>query len=224
MTNNLVRWMLSKEPFIDSDRYIQAGMFKKFLKWQNSYTTSTSKYFSDRFKLYDYLLDGVLNDQAIDYLEFGVFKGESLNHWVESNNVSNSRFFGFDSFEGLPEDWQTMPKGYFSTDGIVPDIKDDRVSFVKGWFQDSLPTFLKSHESKNRLVIHLDADLYSSTLFSLATLNTIIQPGTIIIFDEFLNIIHEYKALIDYEQSFLRKYKLLAYTDGYFRVAIEVIQ
>src|SRR5438105_14023665 len=40
-----------------------------------------------------------------DYLEFGVFKGRTFvpaYHFAQRNNLKGMRFYGFDSFEGLP--------------------------------------------------------------------------------------------------------------------------
>ena len=46
-----------------------------------------------------------------------------------------------------------------------------RISFVKGWFQNTLPGFLNGFSPRSRLIVHNDSDLYSSTLFTLANLN-----------------------------------------------------
>lgn len=159
----------------------------------------------------------------IDYLEFGVFEGASLGRWCELNKHPESRFFGFDSFQGLPETWMRgWEKGTFNTNGKTPDIHDSRVQFVKGWFQDSLPPFLASYAPKNRQVVHSDSDLYSSTLYCLTTLNKLLSPGTIILFDDFYDPIHEYRALNDYASAYRRNFRILAATDRFYQVAIEL--
>lgn len=55
------------------------------------------------------------------------------------NTCPDSRFFGFDTFEGLPEDWTAgnTRKGGFDVGGAVPDLPDPRVRFVKGLFQET---------------------------------------------------------------------------------------
>jgi hypothetical protein len=182
--------------------------------------------FTDRFDLYDYVNTEILKQGPIDYLEFGVFKGISIQRWTRINKTPESRFFGFDSFEGLPEAWDrqlsTTPKGTFDTGGRMPQIDDSRVEFIKGFFQDSLPGFLSRFEPRNRLVVHLDADLYSSTLYVLCSLNHLFKQSTVLKFDEFSNVNHEFRALEDYSRSFQRRLRILGYTKPYYsQVAFE---
>ena len=75
----------------------------------------------------------------------------------------------------------------------------------------------------NRLVIHCDADLYSSTLYVLTKLDGYLLPGTIIIFDEFFTVNHEFRALSDFMSSYNYQYRVLAATEFYAQLAIEII-
>ena len=59
-----------------------------------------------RYELYAYILkENGLDTVDCDYIELGVYQGQSFKWWVEHNQNPNSRFYGFDTFEGLPEDW-----------------------------------------------------------------------------------------------------------------------
>lgn len=183
--------------------------------------------FASRYDLYEYVNHEIVANAPIDYLEFGVYKGASMEYWVQLNRHPNSRFFGFDTFEGLPGDWkvftQVISKGTFDAGGKPPEIDDPRVKFVKGLFQVTLPGFLESFTAKNRLVINCDADLYTSTLYVLASLNQLLVPGSIVIFDEF-STVHEFRAFRDFTQSFMRNYRLLAAAERfYLRVAMEFV-
>ncbi len=183
-------------------------------------------YFSTRFELYTHVQQQ-LSGQPIDYLEFGVFEGESILKWAELNDHPDSRFYGFDSFEGLPEDWKNalrvIPKGHFSTAGQVPQTADTRVSFHKGWFQDSLRPFLREFTPR-RLVVHNDSDLHSSTIYVLATLDPLLLPGSVIIFDEFSNPLHEFQAFMQYTAAFMREYRVLGASGKYYdQVAVELL-
>lgn len=178
--------------------------------------------YGKRYLIYDFLNRDILNNCPISFLEFGVFRGESLRHWSSINTDPASRFVGFDCFEGLPEDWGKRTKGAFNVDGKIPDIDDERVSFVVGFFQHTLGSFLaKANELDNRLVIHLDADLYSSTLYCLTMLDHLIKPGTVVIFDEFSDVRHEFSAFYDYVRSYLREFTILCHTPNYGRIAVE---
>lgn len=140
-------------------------------------------------------------DGDILLLEFGVWRGDSMRAFVAINRSPGSLFYGFDSFEGLPEEWRGMEAGRFSTGGQVPDIADPRVRFVKGWFQDSLPGKMDeiSAAAEGRTVIVIfDADLYSSTLFLLFTLAPRLKHFRFI-FDEYAG--HETRALYNFLQA-----------------------
>lgn len=196
-------------------------LLKEWKKQQNVQT-----YLPTRMELYDYI-HGLIGNIPISFLEFGVYKGESIEYWTELNTNAESEFFGFDSFEGLPEGWQYLTgelgKGYFSTDGQLPLIDDRRVTFIKGWYQETLPSFLANFSTNKQLVIHNDSDLYSSTLYTLCSLDRIIQPGVIIIFDEFSSPLHEFRALEDYTTSFLREYDVLAAAGPYYdQIVIQI--
>jgi O-methyltransferase len=185
----------------------------------------SSPSFQHRSQLYEHLNGTVIGKDPIEFLEFGVFKGASIRQWLSLNQHADSRFYGFDSFEGLPERWEgSFEKGYFSTGGKFPDIEDHRVTFVKGLFQDTLGRFLMDYKPRHRLIVHIDADLYTSTLYVLATLNQIIQPGSIIIFDEFGNVNDEFRACMDYIGSFRRKLTPIGWAEGFYGVAAFVFE
>lgn len=159
---------------------------------------------SNREEMYRYL-SSILGERPIDYLEFGVWKGASIQAWSQLNRAPESRFVGFDTFEGLPETWiANHPKGTFSVSGALPAIDDTRVSFRKGLFQDTLYPFLESFERQDTLVVHIDCDLYSATLFCLAALDRLLRPGDLLIFDDFHSLDHEFAAYQDYARSFYR--------------------
>jgi len=186
-------------------------------------------YFKNRYQLYGDIQARILDTEPIDYLEFGVRNGDSIFKWATLNTNSNSRFIGFDSFEGLPEDWVsvtgTAPKGSFSVAGIVPATNDPRVRFIKGWFCNTLRPFLQDFRPRSRLVIHNDADLYSSTLYTLSTLDPFLRPSSILIFDEFANPLHEWRAFRDYITAFGRSGRVLGASGEYYtQVAIELMQ
>ena len=179
--------------------------------------------YQDRFKLHEFVIKDEIQNQAIDYLEFGVASGIAIKWWVEYNKNPESRFYGFDVFTGLPENFGVMKKHHYDTEGETPNIKDDRVKFIKGLFQDSLPGFLNNYNSNQRKVIHMDADLYSSTLYVLTKLLPILKKDDIIIFDEFGVPTHEFKAFTEIVSSYKLKFEIIGAVNNYLQIAIKLI-
>ncbi len=151
-------------------------------------------------------------DTPVSLLEFGVYKGNSMRFWASEFGHAKSTFHGFDSFEGLPEDWAgKMVKGTFSTDGTTPDVADHRVNFYKGWIQNTLPDFLhsKSVDPSNTLIVHIDVDIYSAALFVLCACWFELDEFYII-FDEFA--VDENLAMEDFIAAFPVEYEFYNHT------------
>lgn len=155
-----------------------------------------------------------VNPEYKHILEFGVYKGFTLSI-IKEVFGDDYQYFGFDSFEGLPEDWEGTPcmKGHFSTDGEIPDIEG--VKFFKGWFEDTIPEYLK--EADTIALLHVDSDLYSSAKTIFDNLHPYIKPGTLIAFDEWCYNFdmncndHEQKAFYEYVEKYDLKYEFIDY-------------
>jgi hypothetical protein len=149
---------------------------------------------ADEFALFEVALRRIDAKRPL-YLEFGVFEGRSLRWWAEHLDHPDATFVGFDSFEGLPEDWRPgLDAGHFRT-GTPPQIDDDRVSFVVGWFDETLPGFeIPDHD---QLIVNIDCDLYSSANTVLRWLEPHLRPGTLLYFDELPDRDHEMRAFLE---------------------------
>lgn len=174
---------------------------------------------ADREKLYAYIVEKHLKAVEFEYMVFGVSSGNSLKWWVKQNKNPNLRFWGFDTFTGLPEDWGIYKKGTFSLEGQFPDIQDDRIEFVKGLFQDTLLKTIKQIDFTKKLVINLDADLYTSTIYCLTTLHPYLKGGDIIIFDEFSVPLGEFKAYEEFTSSYNCRFEPIGAINNYLQVA-----
>ena len=116
-------------------------------------------------------------------LEFGVASGNTINYILK---FTNDKVYGFDSFEGLPENWRDgFDKGAFSRNGNLPQVNNN-VELIKGWFNETLINFIETHNKKVSF-IHIDVDLYSSTKYILNVLKNYIDKDCIIVFDELVN-------------------------------------
>lgn len=185
---------------------------------------SPKRDFDKRYILYQYVLDTLaLSNTSIDYLEFGVSKGSSFRWWLKANSNNESRFFGFDTFEGLPEAWGAIYKKG-DMNAVMPNIDDRRAEFIKGLFQETFIPFTKSHDLNiERIkIIHLDADLFSSTLYILTSIAPYLKKGDILLFDEFNVPNHEFHAFQCFTQSFYVKTKMIGAVNNYLQVAMQI--
>lgn len=149
------------------------------------------------------------------WMEFGVFRGRSIQR---ISSLTQNTVWGFDSFDGLHEDWDSdNPRGVYDSGGEIPKgaiIGDNHSMFdssptktiepwnpnvrlIKGYFENVLPDFLNEHK-ENAAFIHIDSDLYSSCVTVLNNLKSRIVEGTVLCFDELLDYPtykeHELKA------------------------------
>lgn len=158
--------------------------YEKWLNIQLKQLQDKSKYFKKE-KDKNYTLKKILNDNKFKVcLEFGVFNGKTINIISKYCN----KVYGFDSFEGLPDDWNGVcKKEHFQVKGL-PKV-DNNTILIKGWFNETLEVFFKKNSDIIIDMIHIDCDLYSSTkdIFNILVKYNKIRKGLIIIFDELIN-------------------------------------
>lgn len=176
--------------------------------------------FKNRFELLDFSIKSTTVQNGL-WLEFGVYTGSTILYIADR---IESLIYGFDSFQGNPDDWRSdHRKGEFALSKI-PDFPP-KVKIVKGWFEESLPRFVKEHKEPISF-IHIDCDLYSSTRTVLYTLRDRLSSGSIIVFDEFFNYPgwqnHEFRAFMEFANSTDLKYEYIGYVCNHSQVAVRV--
>jgi hypothetical protein len=179
-----------------------------------------TKFYADRFHLLRAAVEAVEIPGL--YCEFGVYRAETLN-FVAS--LLPQEIHGFDSFEGLPEDWWNgHDKGTFAVEGL-PQVRAN-ARLHPGWFESSIPKFKKDHAGPIAF-LHIDADLYSSTRTIFELLGDRIVPGTILQFDEFFNYpgwqAGEYKAFAEFCLARRVEVRYLGYVRCDQQVAMKVL-
>ena len=156
-------------------------------------------------------------------MEFGVRHGVTIRQIAK---LVNQEVHGFDSFEGLPEAWHEEPKGSYTTKGNLPMVPDN-VRLHAGWFENSLPEFLKKHKEPVRFM-NVDCDLYSSTKTILDNFSSQIIPGSVILFDEYLGHAHwredEFKAFQEAVKTYGWCYEYLAFSIFTKQVVVRILQ
>jgi hypothetical protein len=184
---------------------------------------SGAKGFKGRTDLLRWSLDQVADDKGL-FLEFGVYKGDSLN--LLADMKSDVIWHGFDSFVGLPEDWSLGAKaGAFDVKHKLPAVRSN-IRLVPGFFDKTLEAFLAQNPGKKVAFLHVDCDLYSSTKTVLFALRDRLVPGSIILFDELINYPgwqdQEYRAFMEYVAEQNVSFEYVGYVRTSCRVAVRL--
>jgi hypothetical protein len=179
--------------------------------------------FKGRHQLYRHVLSLVPHDEGL-FLEFGVYKGDSINRLAALK--PDVQWHGFDSFIGLPEAWTLgARKGAFDVAGQLPAVLEN-VALTKGFFEDTLPTFVAKHRNETVAFLHIDCDLYSATKTVLEQLSDMLTPGCVVVFDEYFKYSGwedgEYKALMEYIATKGRTFEYVGYVRTGGQVAVRV--
>ncbi len=170
------------------------------------------------------IIEATATPEPVDYFEFGIYHGRSFRQIAEGLNGEAHRLYGFDTLRGLPEFWtgairpspessqrigpSIMPRGAYSAEGGLPPalqgFTDLRALLVAGLFQDTLPDFLANfkREPGRRLILNIDCDLYSGTLFALTSMHPLLRESDLIGIDDIYDEEGEFRAFNDYIRSF----------------------
>lgn len=152
-----------------------------------------------------------------NYFEFGCHSGRTFSAAVNASQyfrMNNAQFYAFDSFEGLPQTNEAedgcFKTGTFCTPRaefvrIVRDktgMKLPEANVVQGYYADTLTPELQARMPKAG-VVHIDVDLYSSTVEVLHFLKPLLVPGSLLIFDDWYafpggSLMGERKALTEF--------------------------
>jgi hypothetical protein len=218
IVNELKKQYISQNKLID---HISAEATKKTARYILE-NCSNALLFNSKIDLYNFIVDKELITEQ--YIEFGVWKADSINFF--SSKFPKAQFFGFDSFEGLPENWRPgFEKGEFSLAGILP-IVNDNVILVPGWFKSTLPSFVQEFEIKPNLFLHIDCDLYSSTKDVFDVLGSKFKGTVYMLFDEYFNYPfwehHEFKAFKELIDKLCINYEYIAINIDHEQVLLKI--
>lgn len=136
-----------------------------------------------------------------DFIETGVWRGGAciyMSGILAAHDERERRVWVADSFEGLPppspelypEDAGDIHSNYqelaISEQSVRSNFQrygllSDRVSFLRGWFKDTLPTA----PIQQIALLRLDGDMYESTIQALDALYDKVSPGGFVIVDDY---------------------------------------
>lgn len=174
--------------------------------------------FEDQKEIRRYAIENIPDQGLI--LEFGVFKGETINFFRDTldSRGDNRPIFGFDAFKGLIEDWtghKYDKLNRFDMAGVLPDLRPN-IELEIGWVHETLPVFLEKHKDKVSF-LHIDTDTYQPALHVLKNCEDRLVEGSLILFDEF----HSYPNWRNHEAKAL--FKVLE-SDSYEFIAFSTFQ
>ena len=187
---------------------------------------SNALIFQEKTDMWNYVAR-VLNETKSKGLcmEFGVAGGFTIN-WI-SDLLPDYKFVGFDSFIGLKEDWvgHHAAKGAYSQNGLMPRVNVN-VSLVKGWFDETIPKYIKENGIVDLKFIHIDSDTYESAVTVLNELGEYLKPGMFVLFDELLGYPNwqngEFKALYEAQNKYGFNFRYRAFSSE--QAFIEIIK
>lgn len=207
-----------------------------------SFTKAKSKH-----PIWDVAMENVrkLGDDGT-VLEFGTNNGGSLLYFWK-NLPTSYVLHGFDSFEGIPEPWDRLPKGAIKGHGypselwsaapeMLPDIErqvaetgviplppQTNIVIHKGLFAHTLPDVMVGGIPKNIRFIHFDADIYMGTRPVLDAICGQMHHKYFILFDELYSVNHEFKAWMEFVEYFgVEQWKVVAISEDGVQTLIEV--
>lgn len=174
-------------------------------------------------------------------LDLGVWIGWSTRLTAEA---SGRKVYGFDTFEGLVEDWAiddqvVIERGTFSLseplakrfirdtgvtlqDGIPPALGRD-VEFIKGMTYETLAPFLAARPAAPISLFHMDLDTYESCLHALETCKDHFVEGSVLVFDEYLVTNGELRAFYEFQDKYGLQWRYRAWGLEVWEMNVEMV-
>lgn len=152
-----------------------------------------------------------------DVIECGVWRGGAsifMRAALDVYGDAARRVFVADSFQGLPppqpekwpqdygdphHTWQVLAVSLEEVKANFAryELLDDRVVFVPGWFEDTLPAL----EPGPLSLLRLDGDMYGSTMTALEALYDRVSPGGFVVIDDYGAVVACRAAVDDFRAA-----------------------
>ena len=179
-------------------------------------------------------------------LEFGTNNGGSLMYFWR-HLPSTMHLVGFDCFEGIPESWDSLPKGAIKGYGAPVELWADdpvmkskvieqaargegfppppqrNITIEKGLFSATVPRYLRDGVPPDIRLIHFDADIYMGTRPVLDSIAGQITYSYFILFDELYSVNHEFRAWMEFVDLFsVESWRVVAISEDGVQALIHV--
>ena len=173
-----------------------------FIFYRELYSAHKDYRFSDEKLKFTHILEAVnylrIAELPYNYYEFGCHSARTFSAAASAFKylkMNDFQLYAFDSFEGLP-DTNKAEDGYFKSGTFSTSILDflylvrkqsglilSPENCIKGYYENTLTKELQSKMPRAG-IIHIDVDLYSSTVEVLEFIKPLIVCGTVLIFDD----------------------------------------
>eukprot|EP00547_Thalassionema_nitzschioides_P006690 CAMPEP_0194218856 /NCGR_PEP_ID=MMETSP0156-20130528/24658_1 /TAXON_ID=33649 /ORGANISM="Thalassionema nitzschioides, Strain L26-B" /LENGTH=280 /DNA_ID=CAMNT_0038948341 /DNA_START=32 /DNA_END=874 /DNA_ORIENTATION=- len=124
------------------------------------------------------------------WMEFGVYTGVTIKQMANAR-INNGIVYGFDSFLGAPEDQEKVNN--HNLGGTPPFSGTDRITWVTGWFEETVPNFLLGAD-ENISLMHMDAHRYDSTKAVFHSAQSWLTPGVVIALNDLMLTLDGHKG------------------------------
>lgn len=164
------------------------GQSLEYSLWVTREFGRASAFFATRERLWRRMLTCLTPDSEITVFEFGVAYGYTTQWWLSRCSLID-KWYGFDTFTGLPGPWRHFAAGAFDASGKPPEISDSRIEWVVGKVEntfsaDRLNVTSSENKTRTQRVFILDLDLYEPTKSVAGQIFPKLQDGDILYFDE----------------------------------------
>ena len=160
------------------------------------------------------------------------------------SDASGRQVYGFDTFEGLVEDWQVddqvvIKRGTFSLSeplaqrsmrdtGVslhrgLPAALGRKVQFIRGSTYETLAPFLADRPAAPIRIFHMDLDTYESCLHALETCKDRFIEGSILVFDEYLVTNGEMRAFFEFQNQYELEWRYRAWGLEIMEMNLEMV-
>jgi hypothetical protein len=215
---------IKKSTYISQYDLFEQEELKKCFEYFKKYYPSSIFLGTDELREYSInkSLENIKDNADVLFLEFGVYKGKTLNFFAKK--IKNKKIFGFDSFLGLKNDWHghTDPAGRYNVYEKVPKVENN-CFIIKGVIEKTLEKFLRENKQKVNF-IHMDLDTYESTKYVLDKLKNNLSKNCIILFDQFYNFAGwrsgEFKSFTEVFKE--GEYQYLAFSKNSTNVCLKI--
>ncbi|OBI49039.1 methyltransferase [Mycobacterium sp. E796] len=247
----LLLLLCARSVYRDRDRYIPNLYARDITVYDNEYRAFIAHTLADlrRSKISGHTLlweasrlpKQCPEDREELLLDLGVWIGWSTRL---ISDASGCTVYGFDTFEGLVEDWQVddqmvFKRGTFSLteplaqrlmpdtgvilhDGI-PDALGRKVQFIRGSTYETLAPFLSDHPAALIRLFHMDLDTYESCLHALETCKDRFTEGSILVFDEYLVTNGEMLAFYEFQARYGLEWRYRAWGLETWEMNVEMV-